>query len=273
MQRNRESAARSRNRKREHLDQLENTVALLQAQVAQLSSLKSRVESLETENSALRKDLQSYKERDQMMALSSTSTQPQQIISQCNTVSPENSFTGQFVENNLLPTDSPFLFNPIQDFFSSNTIKEESASNILPEQSFLNESSNCTTFSGLPDVKYATLNNSLQSRSGNQGSLVLLYHLLMMVQVWTFLSGQFGVFLANLCDQMKKNSRNKAKRMSAANNRFSHLSNGSQTSRLPPLLLLPPVPTRNGQAHPSSVHYFRPPTNPSVDTFFKHQPP
>jgi len=201
--------------------------------------------------------------------------------------SAEISSTTQFIENNLPPTDSPFQFNQTQDFFvlsSSDTdmlptknlmIKsEDEVSNPVPEQSFLNELSNCSTFAGVPDVKYATLVYSLQSRSGTiLRSLVLVYHLLMMVQIWTFLSGQFGVFLANLCDQMKNSSSLKAKRMSAANNHSSLLSNGSLTSRLPPLHLLP-VPTKNGQAsHPSLVHYFRSLTNPSADTFVKHGPP
>jgi len=282
MQRNRESAARSRTRKREHLDQLENTVALLQAQLAQVSALQTRVESLETENATLRQELRVYQQREQIATLSSIPTS--QIISQPALVSPENSPT-QF-ENVVLPTDS-FQFNPLQDFFelsSADTnhlspeimvIKEDVASNsnIPSEHNFFNESSNCAAFAGVPDVKYATLGYSLQSRSGNiLCSLVLLYHLLMMVQVWTFLSGQvFGVFLANLYDQRKNRSSSHNAKMS--NSHSFLLSNGSQTSRLPLLLPLPPVRTKNGRVHPSSIHSFLSLTNPSADTFVKRGPP
>jgi len=57
MQRNRESAARSRSRKKDYLDQLENKVQFLLEQVSELSIFKARVHELEQENSTLREQL------------------------------------------------------------------------------------------------------------------------------------------------------------------------------------------------------------------------
>jgi len=57
MQRNRESAARSRSKKKDYLEQLEKKVQFLMEKVSELSIFKARVHELEQENSTLREQL------------------------------------------------------------------------------------------------------------------------------------------------------------------------------------------------------------------------
>jgi len=73
MQRNRESAARSRHKKREHLNQLEDQITVLSDHVKNTQSLQDQITLLQQENWALKERLKRYEDSQQSPAISSSS--------------------------------------------------------------------------------------------------------------------------------------------------------------------------------------------------------
>lgn len=178
MQRNRESAARSRLRKREHTEQLESKIIAMQAELDKASSLRQK---LEAENAALRAELDNLK--------------ASHIFTSSDTVKL------QLTDLSTLPTiesiPSPqSVTEPIPDQIQDNstTVISSEVPNTPPESPEEAPDSPLTKYATLRDISL-----QLEEEKGAQIPLSILYGL---VAMWFQICLNF--FLGTMAEQNEK---------------------------------------------------------------------